>query len=374
MSYLDLGFTEDEPRPRTRRQVQRRRRERRQRRRGRIAATLAFLVVIAVMGGIAWGGYTVVKAVTTVPDYKGEGRGRVTVQVQPGQTVSSIGMKLEKLGVVKSSRAFDRAAENNPDSWKVQPGYYQLNKRMAADLALKMLLDPKSKVQTRATIPEGLRASRTFEVLAKQTKIPVSKFQAAAKNPAGLELPPSARGKVEGYLFPDTYHLPPDSTARSILGKMVDRYKEEEMKLQLQQRAKRRGMSVRQVVTLASLIEAEAKQQDFGKVSRVAYNRVKRGMPLQFDSTITYVLNRSSLRVSYKDLKVKSPYNTYKHRGLPPGPIDNPGAASLKAALNPTPGNWLYFVTTNPKTGETKFTASKAEFAKFKREYKKNSR
>jgi UPF0755 protein len=128
-----------------------------------------------------------------------------------------------------------------------------------------------------------------------------------------------------------------------------------------------------EIVIIASLVEAEARDaEDFGKVARVVYNRLDQGMALQFDSTVNYALNADKEIVSNQDLGVDSPYNTYKNQGLPPGPIDSPGLAALQAAVNPTPGNWLYFVTTNPKTGETKFTDSYAQFLKYKDELKSN--
>lgn len=373
MSNLDLGFVDEEPRTRGRRHARRRRkRERRRRRRGRIAALLAFFLVIGILGGLTWGGYTVYQAVTYVADYNGPGKGHVTVRIDAAQTGTAIGMELEKLGVVKSTKAFVRAWEDNPDASNVQPGTYSMKKEMKASLALDRLLDPKAKVQWRITVREGLRAKKTLELLAKETDIPLSKFQAAAKKPTSIGLPASAGGRVEGYLFPATYEFPPGSTATTILRSMVERFVQEETNLGLEARAKELGMSTHELVTLASLLEAEARTKDFPKVSRVVYNRIKRDMPLQFDSTILYALNRADFHVTYKDTRVNSRYNTYKYKGLPPGPIDSPGAEALEAALNPADGNWIYFVTTNPKTGETKFTDDPDEFQRFKDEFKRN--
>lgn len=373
MNDLDLGFTEDEGRPTSRRQQRRRRKERQRRRRARFAATVAFAVVLVVVGGAVWGGYTAYQKFTAVPDYSGKGSGAVLVKVDQQESLSSVGAKLEKKGVVKSQKAFVAAAEDNPDSTSVQPGHYELKKRMKAALALKMLLDPAAKVQWHVTVPEGMRASKVLQLLAKRTDIPLEKYQAAAKDAEAIGLPAAAKGKVEGYLFPATYNFPPKSTATSILRTMVQRQQQEQTALGLADAAKERGLSTHQAMTLASLLEAEGKEKHFGKVSRVVYNRIDKDMPLQFDSTVTYALGRTTLKVTYDDLKVDSPYNTYKHKGLPPGPIDNPGSAAMEAALNPTPGNWLYFVTTNPETGETKFTDSQKEFERFKREYKRNS-
>lgn len=373
MSNLDLGFVEEESRPRGRRQTGRRRkRERRRRRRGAFAALLALVLVVGVVGGIAWGGYTVYQAVTEVPDYTGPGHGQVTVQIKAAQTGTAIGVELEEAGVVKSSKAFIEAWEANPEASGIQPGYYSMKKEMKASLAVERLLDPKARVEWQVTVREGLRVKQTLALLAKETDIGLKEFQAAAKEPEKLGLPKSAKGNVEGYLFPATYAFPPGSTATSILRTMVQRYHQEETELDLPAEAKQRGMTTHEVVTLASLLEAEARTKDFPKVSRVVYNRIDRDMPLQFDSTVQYALGRTDLHVTYDDLKVKSPYNTYKYKGLPPGPIESPGRAALDAALNPADGDWIYFVTTNPKTGETKFTDDPKEFQRFKKEYKRN--
>src|SRR5690606_37476562 len=195
MSNLGLGFVEDEPRTRGRRHARRRRkRERRRRRAGRLAAFVAFLVVIGILGGITWGGYQVYQAVTEVPDYTGPGTGSVTVKIDAAQTGTAIGRELEERGVVKSTKAFVKAWEDNPDAAGIQPGTYRLKKRMKASLALELLLDPKSRIQWRITVREGLRANKTLALLAKETRIPLSKFQAAAKKPEKLGLPASARG------------------------------------------------------------------------------------------------------------------------------------------------------------------------------------
>jgi len=123
------------------------------------------------------------------------------------------------------------------------------------------------------------------------------------------------------------------------------------------------GKTPREIVNIASLIQAEAQEpEDFGRVSRVIYNRLSQNVALGFDSTINYAKGRSTLDTTTKDTQYQSPYNTYLHKGLPPGPIDNPGHDALEAALNPTPGNWLYFVTVKP--GDTRFTASYAEHQK----------
>ena len=127
-----------------------------------------------------------------------------------------------------------------------------------------------------------------------------------------------------------------------------------------------------QVITMASLVQAEGgRLSDYPKIARVIYNRLAQGIPLQLDSTVLYGLNKFGIVATDAELSSPSPYNTYKHKGLPPGPIDSPGNAAIQAVLHPAPGNWLYFVTVNPKTGETRFTSSQAQFEQFRQELQK---
>ncbi len=160
------------------------------------------------------------------------------------------------------------------------------------------------------------------------------------------------RATPEGFLFPATYDVAPDATAESTLKQLFKAYDTAADKAGVT----RTNRTPYEIVIIASLVEAEARHaEDYGKVARVVYNRLEKGMPLQFDSTVNYALNADKQIVTNQDLGVDSPYNTYKNTGLPPGPINSPGLAALQAAVNPTAGDWLYFVTTNPKTGETKF-------------------
>ncbi|MGH3096664.1 MAG: endolytic transglycosylase MltG [Streptosporangiales bacterium] len=371
MNELDLVHDDQ---PRTRRQAaHRRRRERRQRRKGGAATLVALVIVFAVIGGLGWGGYTVLHGLTTTPDYHGAGKGSVTVHIHPGASTRLIAATLEKDGVVKSAEAFREAASEDPDALTIQPGYYDMHKHMAGALALNRLLDPSARMLQRVTVPEGLRVKKILSLLADESNKPLAQFKKAAKNTDALGLPPAAHGNLEGYLFPATYNFPPDSTAKSMLHTMVKRHMAEERKLHLTAEAKAMHMTLHQALTVASLLQAEAKPKDFTKVARVVYNRLDKGIPLQFDTTVLYALGRADLHVTLKDTRVKSPYNTYLHKGLPPGPIDNPGSAAIKAALHPANGDWLYFVTTNPKTGETKFTDNPKQFQRFKREFKRNS-
>ncbi|MFM9442662.1 endolytic transglycosylase MltG [Streptomyces acidiscabies] len=219
------------------------------------------------------------------------------------------------------------------------------------------------------TIPEGWRSGQVYEAVDKALALPVGTTRKALPR-TGLRLPTDAEGNPEGYLFPATYPLTGKSTPQSLLAYMVDTANKKFNGAPMAAGAQRNAMNVYQAVTIASIIQAEAATKaDMGKVARVVFNRLERGMPLQMDSTINYALNRSTLNTADADTKIDSPYNSYQRMGLPPTPIDNPGEEAMRAALTPTPGDWLYFVTVKP--GDTRFTANYAEHQRNVAEFNK---
>ncbi|MEU8801698.1 endolytic transglycosylase MltG [Spirillospora sp. NPDC048819] len=336
-----------------------RKRQKQRRRNGRAAAlfAMAFLVAVFGTGGVL--GYAWLDNRRNPPDYDGDGTGNVTVQIKDGATGVKIGATLEEHEVVKSSRAFVKVYNKETRASSIQPGFYQMRRKMSSSAAMALLLDPKSRAGNQITIPEGRRATEVFEQLSKKTGISVKEFQAAANEPEGLGLPPYAKGKVEGYLFPGRYDLDPNGSAAQILEQMVSRFNAEAESSGLVGKAREAGLNPGTVVTLASLIQAEgARPSDLPKVSRVIYNRIDKGMKLQFDSTVVYALGKRTLTVTNKDLEYDSPYNTYKYKGLPPGPIGNPGSAAIEAALEPKEGTWLFFVTTDPTRKITEFATT----------------
>ena len=173
-------------------------------------------------------------------------------------------------------------------------------------------------------------------------------------------------------LFPANYTILPDEEVSTLLQGALDRFAQELKNISFDDYAKELNLKPAELLTIASIVQAEGfTDEDFGKVSRVIYNRLKIGMPLQMDSTLLYAnKSRGEIRVTNRELKIASKYNTYKYKGLPPGPIGSPGGAALEATIKPTPGNWLYFVTVSP--GETKFTNSYSEFLTFKAEFIRN--
>ena len=344
------------------------------RRRARWIAPLVALLIILIPLGI--GGYFVFSLYMGKyhpSDFPGNGTGYVVVQVDSGETPTSLGPKLVKDGVVASSRAFILAAEHSSNPAGLLPGFYGMHKQMKASLAYALLLNPKNLVQVKVTIPEGWRLSQIVAYLGAKSGIPLSQYQKVLKKPAQLDLPASAYGNPEGYLFPATYEVLPHETALGVLKQMVTRFDQQATAVNLSASASHLNLSASQAVTVASLVEAEGgKVSDYPKIARVIYNRLADKMPLQLDSTVLYGLDKYGIIASDQQLTSNSPYNTYKHTGLPPGPIDSPGAAAIQAALHPASGSWLYFVTVNPKTRETLFTSSQAQFEQYRQELEKN--
>ncbi|MGW0470649.1 endolytic transglycosylase MltG [Streptomyces coeruleorubidus] len=212
---------------------------------------------------------------------------------------------------------------------------------------------------TTLVIPEGRRASQVYAAVDEALALPPGSTKKSLAK-AALKLPNDAAGNPEGYLFPATYPLQEKTTPEKLLALMVDTANAKFNGAPITAGAQRNAMNVYQAVTVASIVQAEsATKADMGKVARVVSNRLERGMPLQMDSTINYALSRSAVRTTASDRRIDSPYNSYQRMGLPPTPIDNPGEEAMRAAVNPPPGDWLYFVTVRP--GDTRFTADYAE-------------
>ncbi|MET7730231.1 endolytic transglycosylase MltG [Streptomyces sp. NPDC005402] len=245
----------------------------------------------------------------------------------------------------------------------------------AVAVPLLSLRGEGQKEPTTLVIPEGRRAGQIYDAVDKAlARPPGTTKKSLAK--ANLKLPNEAEGNPEGYLFPATYPLERNgkkTTPEALLSFMVDTANKKFNGAPIAAGAQRNAMNVYQAVTIASIIQAEAATEaDMGKVARVIFNRLERGMPLQMDSTINYGLNRSTLRTTGADTRIDSPYNSYQRMGLPPTPIDNPGEDAMRAAINPTPGDWLYFVTVKP--GDTRFTNSFEEHRRNVAEFNKNQK
>lgn len=357
---------------------------RRKRRLGGLKGCLAVLGAIAVL--IGGGTFGFLKAVdfaksklASPGDYPGPGHGKVLFAVEQGDTIAQMGRDLKSKGVVKSVDSFISAAQAEPKSSGIQVGYYQLQKEMPSADAIEVLVDPGNIVKNSVTIPEGLRVKDVVEILADKTDFDASAFEKVLANPAPLGLPDYAEGNPEGYLFPSTYDFGPKDTPRVMLKKMVDRWRQAAEENQLEARAAALGKTPAEIMTIASLVEAEGRGDDMAKVARVIYNRLdgpgdKGGTNglLQIDAAVNYALDRKgtfTLTLDEIESVATSPYNTYKTPGLPPTPIEAPGDDAIQAATHPAEGNWYYYVTVNLKTGETKFYEDYNGFLAGKAEY-----
>jgi UPF0755 protein len=357
MSQLGLGMRTEtqEPRPRRRRG------------RGGLAVLVAALVILVLVAGAMT---AAVRWFTNKPDYSGAGHGEVSVQVKAGDSTGQIAATLERQDVVASAQAFVTVVGS--DGTPIQPGTYRLHLQMGAQDAYDLLLDPASRVSSRVLITEGLRTDQVLALLARSTQIPINQLDAALNDPQSLALPDYSGGNPEGFLFPATYDLTPGMTAPALLAQMVKRFGQAARDTDLVERASEMHMTPYQVLIVASIVQAEGRTQDFPKIARAILNRLGKHMKLQLDSTVHFILKDNQKKLTSADIAVRSPYNTYLVDGLPPGPIDSPGEDAINAVLSPAAGNWLYWVTVDPKTQLTKFTASYAEFLTFKAELKAN--
>ena len=327
---------------------------------------LVVVVIVAIIGLLT---PKLMSRLSGAPDFPGPGSGSVQVQIDPGETLAQIGNNLKALGVVASVDGFIDAANDNPDSASIAPGAYNLLLEMKSSDAILALLDPANRVVTKVVIPEGKRVSWTINTLATETGIPLADFEAAVANARSLGLPDYADGNAEGFLFPATYEFAPGMTAEQMISEMIARFNAEAKSIDLEARAKEMGRTAYEIVTVASLLEVEGHPRDFTKVARVVYNRLAEPMPLQFDSSVNYGLGKTDVILTTELLNVDTPYNVYLRAGLPPTPIDSPGAEALEAALNPAAGDWIYFITIDLNTQETKFTRSYEEFLVYKDEF-----
>jgi UPF0755 protein len=371
--FTDTIFGDDtggqKPTPQTRRELHSRHGRRPPRRRGRrLFVLLLSAVLVGAAGYGAWSvlGPTVIGLVSGSDggdvDFAGPGEGEVKITVKPGDTGEAIATTLRDAGVTKTRTAYLQAAAADPQSAaKIQPGTYTMLKGMRGADAFAFLIDPSNRSADRVTVREGLWKSEVFAALSKATGVPVKDYEKAAKDSKAIGLPAVAKGNVEGWLFPASYEFDEKTPATDQLKQMVA------LTRTTLQDAGVAEKDWERTLTIASIVEGEVSgDADRAKVARVILNRLEGGPPsyglLQMDSTVHYAAQqRGKAGTTDAQRASDSPYNTYKVQGLPPGPIGNPGKASIEAAANPADGNWVFFVTVDPSTGETKFASTQAE-------------
>lgn len=267
----------------------------------------------------------------------------VQYTVEPGMTLSEIAGDLEERGVVRHAILFELLARYRGVEHAINAGRYEIESYMDAGQILSMLTEGRIAVN-RVNVPEGLTIPETARVLQARIGIDSTAFVQRAADPEkvrslGIEAP-----TLEGYLYPATYNMYPDMTVDDILKQMTSRHLQT-ITEEYRKQAEVLGYNLHEIVTLASIIEQEAvvdSERDI--ISGVFHNRLRKGIRLQADPTVQYAIGRPNMRLYEKHLAHPSPYNTYLHAGLPPGPICSPGEASIHAALYPEDVPYLFFV------------------------------
>ena len=336
-----------------------------------VLSALIYLIVFVLIAatGAAVAAYLIYDHVTQ-PGTPGD---LVRVTVPEGATGHDIGELLASKGLVESPWFFRLAIKLDERREIIKHGYYDLPKGLSPMEVLHVLYDGPNVLPDpaelppghRLTIPEGL----TIEQMAGMFADPAA-FQAAATDKALLTELAVDTETLEGFLMPNTYFFDAPPSPHEAIQRMLAQFKEDYRQL-LADHPEASARDTLEVVTVASLVEREARvEEERGLIAAVVYNRLKRGMPLQLDATLQYALGKYGERMLDVDKLVDSPYNTYKHRGLPPGPIANPGVASLRAALVPAEADYLYFVSNADGKTHT-FSRTSAEHQRAVRQYRR---
>jgi len=270
-------------------------------------------------------------------------RGTVRATIPPHATLRIAAESLHSAGVIRSATLFRLYAKVRRGDRSIRPGSYALPRDIGWNGVLDALYGGKGLMRV-VTIPEGFMAAQVVRTVAQRLTVPAESVEVAIRDSSWrrrLDIPTES---LEGYLFPDTYFMPEGSTAREVVTMMTRRF-EQIWQSEWTARLDTLGLSRHDLMTLASIVETEAKlPEERPVIAGVYLNRLRAGMLLQADPTVQYALPAHKARLFYKDLRVKSLYNTYLHKGLPPGPIASPGRPSIVAALYPAAVPYRYFV------------------------------
>lgn len=325
---------------------------------------VALVLVLAIFGGIALS-QPVITAVQSlisrfsIEDYSGQGQGTVIIVIEEGDLGEDVARKLVAADVVKSFDAIYRPMLQS--DLVIFPGHYEFPLQIPGAEALKILMNA-DPITSSVTIPEGFQIAQIIPLLISELNLSRQDLEEAIER-ANKDFPGPT---LEGYLFPATYQFEPDVTAAEVIEQMTQRMIRELARFEVNLE------DSLDLVTLASIIQEEARlKEDFFKVSTVFNNRLKQGMLLQTDPTVKYYYEGSIKSFQQGLADEENPYNTYVYAGLPPGPISSPGSLAIEAALNPAPGNYLFFVSINLNTGETIFSETLREHEKAVELYRK---
>ena len=338
---------------------------------GWIALGVVVLLIGGVAGGGVWAWNTYEGKIREVmgweepKDYEaGQAHGEATLTIAEGDVPATISKSLYEAGVTKTSGAFYDMLIKTQQNPTFYPGVYRLQQKMSAEAALAALKNPDNKLENSALVREGLTIDKILPLLADGLSLPLADFQAAVAKPSDYGV---SADTLEGWLFPATYTFNPGVTAKDVIAQMVDHTKQALDDAGVPEADRQR------VLTIASIIQREARyEDDFYKVSRVIENRLNPKNQetfgyLQMDSTAQYgygEMHSGKVSTSKEAQNDDNPWNTYKHTGLPKGPISSPGATAIDAAMHPVAGDWLYFVTVDLDTGKTVFTKTYSEHLK----------
>jgi UPF0755 protein len=312
-------------------------------------------VLLVAVAGVIWVQHQI--------DPPGAPGPAVQVRVEKGMSVADVGKLLQEKGVITSATIFRYYARLN-GAPSVQAGLYTFHKHDSMGQAISVLEKGAAvEDQVSLTIPEGLTLDEIADRVGELPGRSADRFRDLAKGGTiRSQYEPADVDSLEGLLLPETYEFNKGDDEAAILRRMVQTFDETATSLGIASAAAKLNITPYQAVIVASMVEREARvPEDRGPIARVIYNRLQQGMRLQIDATVLYALGEHKDTVLYKDLDVDSPYNTYKVDGLPPGPIASPGKASLQAALQPTPGPWLYYVLSEPN-GKHAFASTLDEF------------
>lgn len=296
------------------------------------------------------------------------------IVIPKGSSLKTIADILENENIIKNSLVFEIYCKLNEKADKLKAGKYNISNSLDIPGVVEVIATGKALVDTvKFTIPEGYKLEQIVEKLDGLGVVSREEIEGAL-DPEKYDYGfigqiPDRENKLEGYLFPDTYEIYKDTKAEAIIDKLLGRF-DQLFTEEYRNRAKELNMSIDQVVTLASIIEREAKLDSERKtISAVFHNRLKKNMMLQSCATVQYLFKEQKEVLTYKDLEIKSPYNTYIHAGLPPGPIASPGIKSIEAALYPEDSDYLYFVAKDD--GSHVFTRTYSEHINAQNEMKK---
>lgn len=312
----------------------------------------------------------------------------VMLVVGSGSSMSAVASKLQKMGLINSKWGIKLLADFTNRSGKVKAGEYILDRTMSANEILEILTQPSPvRLTVTVTITEGMNLESIAKLLQEKEVIENAQSFLEQCNDmtafesfsfvSGLKNRQSVRYQLEGYLFPDTYNFYVGSSNASVINTLLTRFSGV-FTPDMQAKAEQMGMSMNEVITLASIVQSEGLTKDFNKISAVFHNRLKADMTLGSDACIQYAINNGGKRklvLTAEELNVDSPYNTHKNKGLPPGPVCSPGKKAIEAALNPDAdiinGKYYYFTLTDPATGESAFSKTYEEHLRIVEKWRK---